>query len=149
MGQAVSPAGESIRSATESPTSHCAPLNAAIDRTFGRGAWEATRSRGGGPIWLCRPDARSGRGLKRAGAVPGFFHSFLPLVPAVRIAFVYGPVAAGRESARSDVDVMEIGNDVSLDDAVSALAEAQKRIGREVSGGNQVFAPGRLLVGAF
>lgn len=51
----------------------------------------------------------------------------------IRIAFIYGSVAAGREAVGSDVDVMVVGDRLSLDDVVGALEEAQRELGREVN----------------
>jgi predicted nucleotidyltransferase len=51
----------------------------------------------------------------------------------VRVAFIYGSVAAGSEGPDSDVDVMVVGDQLSLDDVVGALGEAQRDLGREVN----------------
>ena len=50
----------------------------------------------------------------------------------VRVAFVFGSVAAGSEKARSDVDLMVIGA-VSLRKLSELLAPAESRIGREIN----------------
>ena len=54
------------------------------------------------------------------------------LRPAVKIAFVYGSVARNQERAESDVDLMVLGN-ASFGEVVSALAPAQKVLGREIN----------------
>jgi predicted nucleotidyltransferase len=51
----------------------------------------------------------------------------------IQLAFIYGSIAAGCETAASDIDVMVVGDAVSLQDVVSALADAQARLGREVN----------------
>jgi predicted nucleotidyltransferase len=51
----------------------------------------------------------------------------------IRIGFVFGSVAAGTETSASDVDVMVVGDNLSLTDVVSAIAEAQREIGREIN----------------
>jgi predicted nucleotidyltransferase len=51
----------------------------------------------------------------------------------IRVAFVFGSVAAGTETFASDVDVMVVGDNVSLSDVVSAIAEAQREVGREIN----------------
>jgi len=61
-----------------------------------------------------------------------------PLTAQVQVAFLYGSVARGEISRGSDIDVMVIG-DASFGDVVTALAEAQKAIGREVN--PTVFPP--------
>jgi DNA-binding transcriptional ArsR family regulator len=50
----------------------------------------------------------------------------------VKIAFVFGSIARSDEGARSDVDLMVIG-DVSLMDVVGWLSGASEKIGREVN----------------
>lgn len=59
-----------------------------------------------------------------------------PLAPALRLAFIFGSVAQGRETAGSDADLMLIG-DLSFRQAVEALHPAQSLIGREIN--PQVF----------
>ena len=51
----------------------------------------------------------------------------------IHLAFVYGSVAAGNERAESDIDVMVVGDDLSLEKVVTALAVAQRELGREVN----------------
>ena len=50
----------------------------------------------------------------------------------IRLAFVYGSVASGKKTARSDVDLLIVG-DASLADVVPALRAAEARLGREVN----------------
>lgn len=56
----------------------------------------------------------------------------------IRVAFVYGSVAAGKAGAESDVDLIVIGS-VRLADLLPTVRRAQERIGREVN--PTVFAP--------
>lgn len=55
------------------------------------------------------------------------------LAGKVQLAFIYGSMAAGSETTASDVDVMVVGEQVSMHDVVSVLAEAQRDLGREVN----------------
>ena len=55
------------------------------------------------------------------------------LAGKVQLAFIYGSMATGGETTASDVDVMVVGEQVSMHDVVSALAEAQRDLGREVN----------------
>ena len=50
----------------------------------------------------------------------------------VKIAFVFGSVAQGKESADSDVDVMVIG-DVGFSEIVQQLHPTQSTLGREIN----------------
>jgi predicted nucleotidyltransferase len=55
------------------------------------------------------------------------------LADRIQLAFIYGSVATGGETSGSDVDVMVIGEKVSMDDVVPVLAEAQRDLAREVN----------------
>jgi predicted nucleotidyltransferase len=71
---------------------------------------------------------------KTAGAADVLRTSLATLISQGRIevAFVHGSVASGKQTARSDVDLLVIG-DVSLADIVPALRTAEARLGREVN----------------
>ena len=55
------------------------------------------------------------------------------LAAKIQFAFIYGSLATGGERAASDVDVMVVGERISLQDVVSALTEAQRELRREVN----------------
>jgi predicted nucleotidyltransferase len=55
-----------------------------------------------------------------------------PLAKRVRVAFVYGSMAAGNAAPHSDVDVMVIG-DVSFSDVTRALHAEQAELRREIN----------------
>jgi predicted nucleotidyltransferase len=55
-----------------------------------------------------------------------------PLAKRMRMAFVYGSMAAGNAAPHSDVDVMVIG-DVSFSDVTRALHPEQAALGREIN----------------
>jgi predicted nucleotidyltransferase len=71
---------------------------------------------------------------KTAGAADVLRGTLAPFVSKERIecAFVYGSVAAGKQTAKSDIDLLVIG-DVSLADLVPALRQAEGKLGREVN----------------
>jgi predicted nucleotidyltransferase len=50
----------------------------------------------------------------------------------IEAAFVYGSVAAGKQTAASDVDLMVVG-DVMLAQLVPAIRKAQEKLGREIN----------------
>lgn len=54
------------------------------------------------------------------------------LADRVKLAFVYGSIASGKEGARSDVDVMLVG-DLKFEEAIRALAPAEKTLRREIN----------------
>jgi predicted nucleotidyltransferase len=51
----------------------------------------------------------------------------------IRVAFVYGSVAKGTETSASDIDLMIVADDISLEMTVSALADSQAELGRELN----------------
>jgi len=57
----------------------------------------------------------------------------------IRSAFIYGSVAKNLEDARSDIDVMVIGN-ISEDVIFKATMQAENHLGREVN--YSIFSPG-------
>jgi predicted nucleotidyltransferase len=50
----------------------------------------------------------------------------------IKAAFVYGSIAKGEGSAKSDVDLMVIGNDVTYSDFFDGLLEAERVLHRPV-----------------
>ena len=71
---------------------------------------------------------------KTAGAVDVLRANLATLLGQgrVEVAFVYGSVASGKKTARSDVDLLIVGN-VPLAEIVPALRAAEARLGREVN----------------
>jgi predicted nucleotidyltransferase len=74
------------------------------------------------------------RGLidKTAGVVPTLRELLRPLGSRIACAFVYGSVARGEEHARSDIDLLVIG-EVGLADLAPPLRRMEARLGREVN----------------
>jgi len=71
---------------------------------------------------------------KTAGAVDVLRTSLASLISQgrVELAFVYGSVASGKKTAKSDVDLLVVG-DVSFEQIVPVLRAAEARLGREVN----------------
>jgi predicted nucleotidyltransferase len=69
---------------------------------------------------------------KTAGLADVLRELLAPLSDAIRLAFVFGSVAQGKERATSDVDVMVVGT-AGFADVVEALALARDRLQREVN----------------
>lgn len=69
---------------------------------------------------------------KTVGIADVLREALAPFAARITVAFVYGSIASGEERARSDVDLMVIG-DVSFEDVVGALAPAQEALRREVN----------------
>jgi predicted nucleotidyltransferase len=73
-----------------------------------------------------------GLAVKTSGLADVLREALGPLGDRIRIAFLFGSFAEGRESARSDVDVAIIGS-VSLAEVSKALGPAEKTLGREIN----------------
>lgn len=56
-----------------------------------------------------------------------------PLAEALPLALLYGSVAAGRDTARSDIDVLLVSETLTLEQVYAALAAAEQQLGRPVS----------------
>ena len=69
---------------------------------------------------------------KTMGLVEVLRESFKPIETRIDLAFVFGSVASGKESAGSDVDLLIVG-EVGFVEVVSALHPAQEKLGREIN----------------
>jgi predicted nucleotidyltransferase len=79
---------------------------------------------------------------KTSGLADVLVQALAPAAPQLRVAFVFGSVAQGRETAGSDIDVMLIG-ELSFRHAVELLHPTQAVLGREVN--PKVFAPKEFM----
>jgi predicted nucleotidyltransferase len=61
-----------------------------------------------------------------------FLHGSLDELGEIQAAFIYGSVAKNLEEARSDIDVMIIG-DVDMDRLHEAISQAEASLGRELN----------------
>jgi uncharacterized protein len=71
---------------------------------------------------------------KTTGATEILRGTLRPLLKArkIDIAFVYGSVAEGKQTLKSDVDVFLLG-DATMAEVVPAIREAESRLGRDVN----------------
>ena len=79
---------------------------------------------------------------KTSGLADVLVQALAPVAPKLRVAFVFGSVAQGRETAGSDIDVLLVG-DLSFREAVELLYPTQAVLGREVN--PKVFATGEFM----
>jgi len=70
---------------------------------------------------------------KTFGLVGVLRAALVSLLPALRLAFVYGSIAKGVDTALSDVDLMLVGDSISYGALLSALAPAEQVLGRKIS----------------
>lgn len=75
---------------------------------------------------------------KTTGLADVLREALAPLRAHITAAFVYGSVASGEENARSDIDVMIVG-EIKFEDAIYALSAAEKALRREIN--PHVFPP--------
>jgi predicted nucleotidyltransferase len=75
---------------------------------------------------------------KTSGLADVLAQALAPAAKQLRVAFVFGSVAQGREVSASDVDLLLIG-DIGFAEAVDLLYPAQAILGREVNA--KVFTP--------
>lgn len=70
---------------------------------------------------------------KTLGTVPVLREALQPLQPNLLSAWVYGSVAKQTDTARSDIDVMLVGNDLLLSHVLAALEPAEAQLGRKIN----------------
>jgi predicted nucleotidyltransferase len=70
--------------------------------------------------------------LKTAGLVDVLADALKPLAAKLRVVFVYGSVASGREQSDSDIDLMVVGSVLPAELALP-LRRAREVLGREIN----------------
>jgi predicted nucleotidyltransferase len=70
--------------------------------------------------------------LKTVGLVEPLQKALKPYRPNIDVAFVYGSVAKGTDTAKSDIDLMIIGEDISYADIFAAMQSAEKNLYRPI-----------------
>ena len=71
--------------------------------------------------------------LKTVGLAEPLRESLEPYSGKIKTAFVYGSVAKGIDTARSDIDLMVIGEDLAYPDLYVGLQKAENALHRPVS----------------
>src|ERR1039457_6899982 len=71
--------------------------------------------------------------LKTFGMADVLRQGLLPLSSQISVAFVYGSVAKGSDTAKSDIDVMVIGVDLAYPEVYSALMPVEEQLGRKIN----------------
>ncbi len=70
---------------------------------------------------------------KTLGTVPVLRDALKLLQPKLISAWVYGSVARQTDTARSDIDLMLVGNDLSLSQVLAILEPAEAQLGRKIN----------------
>lgn len=89
---------------------------------------------------------------KTLGTVPVLREALQPLQPNLLSAWVYGSVAKQTDTARSDIDVMLVGNDLLLSQVLATLEPAETQLDRKINPNcysPQAFARRRLEPDSF
>lgn len=71
--------------------------------------------------------------VKTVGLVEPLKRALKPFRAGIELAFVYGSVARGTDTAKSDVDLMILGQDLSYSDIFAVLQKAERSLLRSVS----------------
>jgi predicted nucleotidyltransferase len=71
--------------------------------------------------------------LKTVGLIEPLRSALSPLADKIDVAFVFGSVAKGTDSARSDIDVLIIADEVTYGDVYGASQEVERVIDRQVN----------------
>lgn len=71
--------------------------------------------------------------LKTSGLADILRAALAPSSDKITSAFVYGSVAKGEDTAKSDIDLMVVSDTLSYPDLYAALEEATQRLGRTVN----------------
>ncbi|MES2321861.1 MAG: ArsR family transcriptional regulator [Pseudomonadota bacterium] len=72
--------------------------------------------------------------IQKTFGLAGVLRSALqPISSSLSVAFVYGSIAKGAETAQSDVDLMLVGETVSYGALLAVLAPAEQTLGRKIS----------------
>jgi predicted nucleotidyltransferase len=71
--------------------------------------------------------------LKSSGLVDVLREALVPLAPQIKLAFIYGSVAKGQDTAGSDIDLMVLSDRLAYAELFAALETATQRLGRSVN----------------
>ena len=71
--------------------------------------------------------------LKTFGLADVVREALAPLEAKIRLAFVFGSVAKGSDTAASDIDVLVVSDDMAYADLFNALSAAEETLGRRIS----------------
>ncbi|MCK4224349.1 MAG: nucleotidyltransferase domain-containing protein [candidate division Zixibacteria bacterium] len=70
--------------------------------------------------------------LKTFGLVDVLKHILFPFREKIEVATIYGSIASGEETAKSDIDLLVVGK-ISFDNLSAATSKAEKELKREIN----------------
>ena len=71
--------------------------------------------------------------LKTVGLVGPLSAALAPLTPKMRLAVLYGSIAKGTDTALSDVDLLIVSDELTLEHIYAAIAPAERRLARRIN----------------
>lgn len=71
--------------------------------------------------------------LKTFGMADVLRQGLLPISSKIAVAFIFGSVAKGTDTVKSDIDILVIGSDIAYPEVYAALMAAEKRLGRKIN----------------
>lgn len=71
--------------------------------------------------------------LKTFGMADVLRQGLLPIANKISVAFIYGSIAKGTDTAKSDIDVMVVGDNLAYSDVYAVLMPAEQQLARKVS----------------
>jgi predicted nucleotidyltransferase len=70
---------------------------------------------------------------KTLGAAPLLREALQPIAARLKTAFIYGSVAKQTDTAQSDIDLMLVGEDLSLNEILTLLLPLETQLGRKIN----------------
>jgi len=70
---------------------------------------------------------------KTLGAVPLLREALQPIAARLESAFIYGSVAKQTDTAQSDIDLMLVGENLSLNEILTLLLPLETQLGRKIN----------------
>jgi predicted nucleotidyltransferase len=71
--------------------------------------------------------------LKTFGVSDELRRALEPVAAKIVVAFIYGSVAKGNDTAASDIDLLIVSEELSYPELIGTLADAEASLGRRVS----------------
>jgi len=70
---------------------------------------------------------------KTLGIAPLLREALQPIAPRLNQAFIYGSVAKQTDTAQSDIDLMLVGDELSLNEILTLLLPLETQLGRKIN----------------
>jgi predicted nucleotidyltransferase len=70
---------------------------------------------------------------KTLGLQPLLQQALTPMKSKIDLAFIYGSIAKGMDTAKSDIDVMLVGSDLLLGEILKQLLPVESQLGRKIN----------------